>query len=342
MLKEAMAIYNSILKQRPEDPALIAILSNNILVLNGDRDVFDSKKKVKVLASEGASRKLTRLQKQKILFNRCLFALQTNQLEQCRELVARLKTAHTNSDLAILAQVALLNREKKTNVAMELLESHCKSYSTVGVQLYLTLAQLHLNQGNVTKVCSTLQSIPAFSRHVGVVATLASQHASLGAVGSAVAVLEQMLEHWMGRAQSQGEKSASTLTNLVKQVARFQLVHSQPQTAASTLEKALERQEDLEMRALLISAYSQYNPQRAEAASQDLPAFHTPGSGGVASLDVESLERTPVFRHSRKPAQDRTEVRSMCNNSKSRPQVLRMYQTFMELCETALPWLCQS
>jgi len=33
---------------------VLAVVANNILVVNGDRDVFDSKKRVKVLVSEGS------------------------------------------------------------------------------------------------------------------------------------------------------------------------------------------------------------------------------------------------------------------------------------------------
>lgn len=300
--KEAMSCYNSVLKLRPNDSALTAVLSNNILVLNGDRDVFDSKKKVKVLANEGTSRKLTQLQKQKILFNRCMFALQTNQLDQCRELGVKLKTSRTpDSDLAVLAEVALLNRERRGGVAVELLQNHLQSSPDSVVLLHLTLAQLHLNLGHVTKAISTLHSIPSLSRHVGVASTLAAQYAHMGQVGVAMDVLDRMLECRM--AESGGEGGASELTDLVKQVARFQLSHTQPEAAAVILEKALGLRDNMSLRALLISAYSQYSPQKAELASQHLPAFRP-----VTRVDVDSLEHSPILRHSRKQPPVRTEV----------------------------------
>lgn len=300
--KEAMSCYNSVLKLRPDDPALVAVLSNNILVLNGDRDVFDSKKKVKVLANDGTSHKLTQLQKQTILFNRCMFALQTNQLEQCRELGVKLKATQSNSDLAVLAEVALLHREKKMTAAMELLQNHVLSSREAGIQLYVTLAQLYHNQGNTNKASATLRSIPAYSRYVGVAATLASQHAHLGEVGVAMEVLDQMLECWTEKREEQ-VGGASAFTDLVKQVARFQLVHSRPEAAAAILERALSRQDNMALRALLISAYSQCDPQKAELASQQLPPFTAQGP-----VDVNCLEQTPMFRHARKPTPAKAEV----------------------------------
>ena len=302
-----MSCYNSVLKLRPDDPGLIAVLSNNILVLNGDRDVFDSKKKVKILANEGSSRKLTRLQKQKILFNRCMFALQNNQLERCRELGGKLKAAQSTSDLSVLAEVALLNREKKLSGAVEILQNHVKSSSEASVLVYCTLAQLYLNQGSPSKALAALRTIPAYANYVGVAAMLASQHAHLGEVGVAMDILDRMLESWMEKGAGQ-VGGASAFGDLVKQVAKFQLSHSRPEAAAAILERALSYHDDMSLRALLISAYSQYDPQKAEQASQQLPAF-----SGRGQLDVDSLERTPVFRHSRKPAPARSEVSSNTN-----------------------------
>ena len=298
-MKEAMSCYNTTLKLRPDDPTLITVISNNILALNRDKDVFDSKKKVKVLASEGGARKLTRLQKQKILFNRCMFALQTNQLEQCRELASMLKTAHSHSDLSLLAEVALLSCEKKGGAAIELLSNHLKSFPQAGVGVYATLAQFQMAQGNYANVCATLQSVPTFSCHVGVASTVASLRASLGEVGVAVQVLEDMLEYWMRCGQ--GEEPF--LSNLVKQVAKFYLSHGCSEAAAKLLQRKLDDHDSLDLRALLISAFSQYDPQAAEQASRSLPPFSIP-----ANMDVDQMEQTPVFRHSRRPAADRTEV----------------------------------
>ena len=294
-----MACYNPTLKLRPDDPTLIAVISNNILALNRDKDVFDSKKNVKVLANESGTRKLTRSQKQKILFNRCMFALQTNQLEQCRELATTLKASQANSDLAVLAEVALLNREKKVAAAVELLSNYLRGFPQAGVALYATLAQLQLAQGSVAKACATLQSVPTYPRYVGVASTLASLRAALGEVGVAVEVLEKTLDYWMGH----GRGEEPLLSRLVKQVAKFELSHAYPEAAAKVLERQLNERDSMELRALLISAFSRYNPQAAEQASRSLPAFTIP-----PGMDVDKMEQTPVFRHSRKPAPDRTEV----------------------------------
>ena len=294
--------YNSALKLHPRDSAIVSVASNNILVLNRDRDVFDSKKRVKVLASEDALKKLTKLQKQHILFNRCLFALQTNQLEQCRELKTKLKTTAPNSDLAVLAEVALLFREKKVNSALELLQNHLVTHSDAGVKLYAFLSQLYLSTGNMSQVCSTLHNIPSLSRYVGVVSTLALLYSSEGELEKSIEVLQEMLGYWLEKSDA----LESFKTNLVVQVAEFLLARAKPEAAASVLERLLkERRDDLKLRALLISAYSQYNADKAEEVSRDLPPFQA-----NKELDVETIEQMPLFRHSHRPAAERAEVRS--------------------------------
>lgn len=287
--------YNSILRRHPNDPGVVAVASNNILVLNRDKDVFDSKKKVKVLASEGTSRKLNMMQKQSILFNRSLFALQINQLEQCRELETVLTKIQPNSDLSALAKIALLYREKKLSSAREFLENHIKSSPGASMELYVVLAQLHLGHGDTSKACSVLHSSPSLSCHVGVASTLASLYAGSGDMKAAVDVLGQTVDYWLQ--DKMGGISAQV--QLVKQVAKFYLAQDHPKEAAQLLGRMLEAEPtNLRLRALLISAYSHYDPVKAEEASVGLPPFQAP-----AELDITAMEQTPILRHSRRPAE---------------------------------------
>lgn len=85
--KESLEIYNSILKEKPDDPALVAIACNNVVVLNRERDqnVFDSKKKIKSATSENLDQKLTTRQRKDIALNNCLFALYTNQVKALKD-----------------------------------------------------------------------------------------------------------------------------------------------------------------------------------------------------------------------------------------------------------------
>ena len=292
--KEAMAVYNAVLKQKPDDVAQVVVTSNNIIVLNKDRDVFDSKKKVKVLAVEGLSKKLNKFQKLVILYNRCLFALHMNQLEQCRELLGSLEALNAYSDFTVLVKVALLSRERKSAGCIETLEAHLKTNPDSGVLLYTTLAQLHMNHGHIDKVCAVLASIPSLSKYLGAVSVLVSLYTSLGDIDSAVGVLDPAVTFWLKQPES---PSNSTTAHLVMvECARYNLHHSRPVAAAKVLERI--NPKDLRILAMLISAYSQYDAKKAEELSRSLAAVEM-----KQSVDVDALEQMPSFRHTRRHLQ---------------------------------------
>lgn len=78
--KEAQNIYNSILKQKPKDIAVIAVASNNSVVINRDQNIFDSKKKIRSCTADALEFKLPSKQRGAIAFNQCLFALYNQQV----------------------------------------------------------------------------------------------------------------------------------------------------------------------------------------------------------------------------------------------------------------------
>ena len=84
------AIYNSILKKKPDDIGLLAIASNNSISLNKDQNLFDSKKKIRSATADGLQHKLTSRQRRDIAINQCLLSLYTNQVNMsyCMYLLA--------------------------------------------------------------------------------------------------------------------------------------------------------------------------------------------------------------------------------------------------------------
>lgn len=77
---EALAIYNMVLKTRPEDPALLSIINNNLVAINQGANVFDSRKRMKVAMAYGLEHKLTTRQRGTIALNHVLLAYHTNQV----------------------------------------------------------------------------------------------------------------------------------------------------------------------------------------------------------------------------------------------------------------------
>lgn len=93
--KEAATIYNQVdlnlslnlltcfpkvLKSKPSDIGLVAVASNNLLCLNRDQNIFDSKKRLKAATVEGLELKLTSSQRRQIARNSALLAMFTAQV----------------------------------------------------------------------------------------------------------------------------------------------------------------------------------------------------------------------------------------------------------------------
>ena len=292
--KAALATYAGVLRGKSGDSPHDIIASNNVLVLNNDRDVFDSKKKVKLLANAGTLKKLTQTQKVAILYNRALFALQTNQLEQCRQLVAEMKTTYPDTQQAILAEVGLLNRERKIAQAIELLDAHIKRVSSPPSVLWLTLAQLYSNQGDRATVCSILSSLPSLLSRMWIVSTLVGLYTSLGDTAAAVDTLDRAVSHLSRSTPPHPNHRRVMFYN-----AQFKLDHDKPQEAAEMLEQLKAAYPgDLRVQARLITAYSKFDSRRAEIEGQSLPKFT-----GAGKVDVDALEQMPSFRHSQRHQQ---------------------------------------
>ncbi|EHB13850.1 Signal recognition particle 72 kDa protein [Heterocephalus glaber] len=49
---EALQLYNQIIKLKPTDVGLLSVIANNIITINKDQNIFDSKKKMKLTNAE--------------------------------------------------------------------------------------------------------------------------------------------------------------------------------------------------------------------------------------------------------------------------------------------------
>ena len=159
----ANQMYLSCIKSNPDDITQVAMASNNILVLNRDRDVFDSKKRVKAL-SDSALAKLTNAQRHVVHFNLALFALTLGQTAQARELIGRLQQEEgQGSGLAALAEVALLCRQGQHSQGVELLSRFVQERPiAAGPLVVLTLAQLQSTHKHSSQ--TAVQTLAAFPK----------------------------------------------------------------------------------------------------------------------------------------------------------------------------------
>ena len=72
------------LKNKPSDVGLTAVASNNLIAINKDQNIFDSKKRMKAATVEGLDQKLNSAQRSAIARNNALLAMFTAQVKQSR------------------------------------------------------------------------------------------------------------------------------------------------------------------------------------------------------------------------------------------------------------------
>ncbi|KAM7332756.1 hypothetical protein ACRRTK_009464 [Alexandromys fortis] len=283
--EEALQLYNQIIKLKPTDVALLAVIANNIITINKDQNVFDSKKKVKLTNAEGVEFKLSKRQLQAIEFNKALLAMYTNQAEQCRKISASLQSQSPERLLPVLIQAAQLCHEKQHTKAIELLQEFSDQHPENAAEIKLTMAQLKISQGNISKACLILRSIEELKHKPGMVSALVTMYSHEEDIDSAIEVFTQAIQWY----QSHQPKSPAHLS-LIREAANFKLKYGPKKEAVSDLEQLWKQNsKDIHTLAQLISAYSLVDPEKAKALSKHLPSLDSMS----LKVDVKALENSP-------------------------------------------------
>uniref|UniRef100_A0A5F5PZK8 Signal recognition particle subunit SRP72 n=1 Tax=Equus caballus TaxID=9796 RepID=A0A5F5PZK8_HORSE len=230
--EEALQLYNQIIKLKPTDVGLLAVIANNIITINKDQNVFDSKKKVKLTNAEGVEFKLSKKQLQAIEFNKALLAMYTNQAEQCRKISGSLQSQSPERLLPVLIQAAQLCREKQHTKAIELLQEFSDQHPENAAEIKLTMAQLKISQGNISKACLILRSIEELKHKPGMVSALVTMYSHEEDIDSAIEVFTQAIQWY----QNHQPKSPAHLS-LVREAANFKLKYGRKKEAISDLEQ---------------------------------------------------------------------------------------------------------
>jgi len=279
-----------VVKHKTGDAAVMAVASNNIICLNKDQNVFDSKKRLKVATADGLRQKLNSSQRKRIALNQCLLYLYTNQGELCRRTAASLESAYRGvSAQPTLIRSAQLVKDKRLGEAVAYLQEFCARVPAadhgtallVAAEARLALVQLLLQSGAVGQACTELTRLPGGLRHrPGVVAALVTLYRAQEDVEGACATFDAALEQ---------ELHPVERSELARRGARLFLRTERPARAAQLLEELRrEAPDDQRLLAQLIHAYSQCDTARAELASRQLDTSWD--AAAVAALDVEALE----------------------------------------------------
>uniref|UniRef100_A0A8C7I758 Signal recognition particle subunit SRP72 n=1 Tax=Oncorhynchus kisutch TaxID=8019 RepID=A0A8C7I758_ONCKI len=277
--EEALQLYNQVIKLKPSDVGLLAVTANNIITINKDQNVFDSKKKVKLTNADGVEYKLAKKQLQAIEFNKALLAMYTNQADQCRKLTSGLQSQNPGHPRPVLIQVAQLCREKQHSKAIELLQV------LTGLQVNLIIIKCIgvFSKGHVTKACDILRSIEDFKHKQGMISALVSMYSHEEDIDSAIDVFSQAIQYYQSE-----QPGSSVHLALVREAADFKLKYGRKKEAISDLEQLWKQNtNDIHTLAQLISAYSLVDQDKAKSLSKHLPSPER--DLNISEWDGESL-----------------------------------------------------
>ncbi|KAG9486528.1 hypothetical protein GDO78_006737 [Eleutherodactylus coqui] len=293
-IDDALQLYNQIIKLKPTDVGLLAVVANNIITVNKDQNVFDSKKKVKLTNAEGVEYKLSKRQLQAIEFNKALLSMYTNQAEQCRKLSSSLQAQKPENLLPVLIQAAQLCREKQHGKAIDILQEFADRNPDYAPQIKLTMAQLKLAQGNVTKACMIMKTIKELEHRPGMVSALVTMHSHDEDIDSAIEVFTQAITWYQ-----QNQPNSSAHLALIREASNFKLKHGRKKEAIIDLEQLWKQNpKDIHTLAQLISAYSLVDANKAKILSEHLPSSDTMH----LKVDVDALENSTGATFIRKKA----------------------------------------
>ncbi|XP_063770679.1 signal recognition particle subunit SRP72 [Pseudophryne corroboree] len=293
-IDDALKLNNQIIKLKPTDVGLLAVVANNIITINKDQNVFDSKKKVKLANAEGVEHKLAKQQLQAIEFNKALLSMYTNQAEQCRKLATSLQAQDPEHLLPVLIQAAQLCREKQHSKAIDLLQEFAEQHPSTAPQIKLTMAQLKLVQGNVTKACMIMKSIKEMEHRPGMVSALVTMHSHDEDIDSAIEVFNQAISWYQ-----ENQPNSPTHLSLIREASNFKLKHGRKKEAVNDLEQLWKQNpKDIHTLAQLISAYSIVDANKAKVLSEHLPSSDTMR----LKVDVDALENSTGATFIRKKA----------------------------------------
>jgi len=275
--KEAMNIYTNVIKEKCGDTQTIAVAANNIISINKDQSMFDSKKKLKLASGETINKKLSKHQIISVDFNQCLLSYYTNQLDQFKKQSLRL--SEEGSPLAPLLLATSHIRDKRSDLALSVLGASDLNNETV----LLALGELQLNANSLSDAADTLQKITSWSDKPGLLSTVISLLMASRSPGEASSFFDEAIN----RLRNTGNYTAEQLSEWTLENARFKMSHDMPENAADVLESLLQSEpSNIKALALLISSVSMFDAPRAHEVAQRLPPITIPDDVNVDNLEM--------------------------------------------------------
>lgn len=262
---------------------MTAVASNNVVCINKDQNIFDSKKKIKVALNDTLVHKLPSKQRKHMALNNAIFNYYINQTDQCEKAckVIEQNWPELLMYTTILKALNLVKAEKIQD-AITLLNNFQCTNANDKLYLKFCVAQLHLIQGDRLKACEIFENLGEASYKPGVVGALTTLYLGCGNEEAALKVFEKTVDFY-----KKNKVKSIDLSSLWRQAADFHIKSGHSQVAVNSLEELLKNnKDDKKIVAQLIIACSQYDKLKALNLSKQLPTVNELSTG----LDLENLQ----------------------------------------------------
>lgn len=291
--EESSVLYNQIIKMKPSDIALMAVTNNNIITINRETNMFDSRKRAKAAAAPGVEKKLVPTQLKKIDLNRALVHLYSNKMDLCKDLLKSMKVKYEGEELTYLIQAAMLCKEKSKSEAITFLTNYMNQMtnnedfdSEKMTNIKLVILQLLLQTEQIKEACELLESMVEVCYKPAAVSLLATLYNKLQNEDAISNLFDRAIEYNMKE-----KEDNKALKLMMWKCALFHLNKNKNQQAANVLENMLSLDpKNPKIMAQLIFAYSHINQDKAHNICELLPSLEELS----IEVDVDKLEANAI------------------------------------------------
>lgn len=258
-------LYQQVLDADPTDAELKAVAVNNLASVQRDQKLFKAEKSLQHATTDAVKHKFTAEQIEAFHMNRAIVLLKMNKLDQCKALVAELRSQFGDSGHVVnILSAFIASRESTVDEAIAILS---KAHPSAQVQL--CLAQLHLNNGgDAAAALEALQKITGDEKFLpGIVGSLVALYQQLSDDDAAAEALNEALAYWKGHAGSWEYlkllQAAAKLNFALKK-------YDHAVTCYRQLSQVDEQNKDMHI-ARLVVALSEVDPDSAEKYLSEIP-----------------------------------------------------------------------
>ena len=303
---EALERYSVLLRDKPTNPVVMAVVSNNYVALRGDGDLFSSAKRLKTAAAAATQPRLSAVQRHGIAFNRALLLLRMNKREECKRALAQLAkeggaSSADDMDLAGWSELpalilsALHWRNKEWQKADDVLRARCAACPDRCVRARLMQSQMLLQRDELQSALDILTAIgePTVAHALGTVATLSAIvqaiHADEPAEGTrrAWSLYQNAIAAWEERGLGD-----DALGPILQAAAAFARKSGLNDACASTNERLVRIDSSNPVyRAALVQALATRDIDAAESHVQQLPDVGAVAIDAAVKLAAQGMPR---------------------------------------------------